>query len=397
MYKKLYFISSMALLIVSTCIGVGILGLPLETGQAGFIPSIVGLILCWLLMGSTGWIMVHRLVVSRETITDMAKVYEKDLGEWAKYLNSASYILTFYGLIVAHLCGAVSIIIHMIPFLRNIPHITTIVNIVYFVIVTAVILYGMETVRKCNIFFISGLLSIFILLIILIIPYTKEINLQHSSWTNFPLQLPILITALGFQVVIPAICKHAMELDMKRMHVFYILLIGITIILVINFVWLFAVIGTLPLTSPDYISIIGAYKEGQPATVPIANMLNSNAITFLAMFFSFFAVTTSYFGLGMGFLNYMRDLTSKYIKSSIYIDATITFIIPLIVSILYPDLFIAILNFVGGFGVIVAFGILPALLAIKQNGSKSLKILGWFCFGLSLIIFFIEFDVMFLS
>ncbi len=396
MYRKLYFIFTMAFIIVSTCIGVGILGLPLQTGQAGFVPSIVGLILCWFLMGSTAWIMVYRLVVSREIITDMAKVYEKDLGKWAKYLNSAGYILTFYGLIVAHLCGAVSIIIHLIPFLHSIPHITTIVNIIYFVLVTAVILYGMETVRKCNTFFISGLLCIFLLLIILIVPYTKEVNLQHTNWANFPLQLPILITSLGFQVVIPAICKHAIELNVKRLHVFYILIIGIVIIFIINFAWLFAVIGTLPLTSPDQISIVGAYNEGQPATVPIAKMLHSNAITFLALFFSFFVVTTSYFGLGMGFLNYMRDLTSKYIKGSIYTDASITFIIPLIVSILYPDLFITILNFVGGFGVIVAFGMLPALLGIKQNNSKSLKILGWFSLLLSLIIFSIQFYVMFL-
>lgn len=397
MYRTLYFIFSMAFIIVSTCIGVGILGLPVQTGQAGFIPSIIGLILCWLLMGSTGWIMVYRLVVSRETITDMAKVYEKDLGKWAKYLNSASYILTFYGLIVAHLCGAVSIIINMIPFLNSIPHITTIVNIIYFIIVTAVILYGMETVRKCNVIFISGLFCLLLLLIILIVPHTKEVNFEHTNWAHFPLQLPIFITALGFQVVIPAICKHAIELNLKRIHTFYILLIGIVIIFIINFVWLFAVIGTLPLVSPDNISIMDAYNKGQPATVPIAKMLNSDAITFIAMFFSFFVITTSYFGLGMGFLNYMRDFTSKYIKGTIYSDAAITFIIPLIVSILYPDLFIKILDFVGGFGVIVAFGILPALLGIKQNNSKSLKILGWFCFSLSLIIFFIEFYVMFLS
>lgn len=387
----------MAFLIVSTCIGVGILGLPLETGRAGFIPSIIGLALCWFLMGSTGWIMVYRLVVSRETITDMAKIYEKDLGKWAKYLNSAGYILTFYGLIVAHLCGAVSIIIHLIPTLHSIPHITTIVNIIYFILVTAVILYGMETVRKCNTLFIFGLFFLFLLLIILIIPHAKEINLHHTNWTNFPLQLPILITALGFQVVIPSICKHVVKLNMKRLHAFYILLIGTVIIFIINFVWLFAIIGTLPLTSPDQISIIGAYNDGEPATVPIAKMLHSNTITFLALFFSFFVVTTSYFGLGLGFLNYMRDLTSKYIKGSIYKDVVITFIIPLIVSILYPDLFIAILGFVGGFGVIVAYGMLPALLGIKQNRSKSLKILGWFCLILSLIIFFIQFYIMFLK
>lgn len=397
MYRKIYFISSMALLIVSTCVGVGILGLPMETGQAGFIPSIIGLILCWVLMGSTAWLMVYRLVVSREIITDMAKVYEKDLGKWAKYLNSTGYILTLYGLIVAHLCGAVSIIIHIIPSLESIPHITTIVNIIYFVLVTAVILYGMETVRKCNVFFIFGLLCIFILLIILIIPHTKEVNLQHTNWAKFPLQLPILVTTLGFHVVIPAICKHSIKLNVKRLHVFYILLIGLVIIFTINFVWLFAVIGTLPLNSPDQISIVGAYNQGYPATIPIAKMLHSNAITLLALFFSFFVVTTSYFGLGMGFLNYMRDLTSKYIKGSIYTDAAITFIIPLIVSILYPDLFIAILDFVGGFGVIVIFGMLPAILGIKQNTSKSLKILGWFCLILSLIIFFIEFYVMFLK
>lgn len=397
MLKKAYFIFSMSFMIVGTCIGVGILGLPLQTGKAGFIISIIGLSLCWFLMASTGWIMIYRLINGNSVITDMAQVYDRDLGGWAKHLNSLGYILTFYGLIVAHLCGAAMIVITIVPGLRDVPNIMQIITVVYFVLTTYVVLCGMKTVSKFNVFFALMLFFLFFMMVFKVIPHVSSEHLTHFNLKELPLELPILVTALGFQPVLPSICTHCKEKGVGKKGLISIYAIGTGFIFFVNFIWLFAVIGTLPLTSPDHVSLIDAFNQGLPATVPLAKVIGSNIITFLSMFFSFFVITTSYFGLGIGFLNYMKDLSSKYVKRNIFTDFMITFFIPLLVALIYPNAFLKMLDFVGGFGVVIIFGFLPGFLALKKCNAPYIKRLGVFAIIVSAVIFSVEFYLTFIK
>src|SRR5579872_4575576 len=47
------------LLIAGTTIGVGMLALPVATGAAGFVPSVITYIVCWLFMLCTGLLLVE--------------------------------------------------------------------------------------------------------------------------------------------------------------------------------------------------------------------------------------------------------------------------------------------------------------------------------------------------
>lgn len=397
MLKKAYFVFSMSFMIVGTCIGVGILGLPLQTGKAGFIISIIGLGLCWFLMASTGWIMIYRLINGNAVIADMAQVYDRDLGGWAKHLNSLGYMLTFYGLIVAHLCGATVIVMSIFPDLKNVPNIIQIITVIYFILTTSVVFCGMKTVSKFNAFFAVMLFFLFFLMVFKVLPHVSSNNLTHFDLRQFPLELPILITALGFQPVLPSICAHCKEVGFGKKGLILIYAIGTVFIFLVNFIWLFAVIGTLPLSAPDHVSIIDAFQQGLPATVPLAKIIGSEIITFLAMFFSFFVITTSYFGLGVGFLNYMKDFSSKYIKRNILTDFLITFFIPLLVALIYPNVFLKMLDFVGGFGVVIIFGFLPGFLAIKKCNAPYIRKLGVFAIIVSAVIFSVEFYTTFIK
>ena len=103
------------------------------------------------------------------------------------------------------------------------------------------------------------------------------------------------------------------------------------------------------------------------------------------------------FGLGIGFLNYMKDLSSKYIKRNIFTDFMITFFIPLLVALIYPDAFLKMLDVVGGFGVVLIFGFLPGFLAIKRCNPSYIRKLGVFAIIVSAIIFSIEFYLTFIK
>lgn len=385
----------MSFLILGTSIGAGILGLPLETGQTGFIPSIIGLVICCTLMFCTGWIMLNRILIDKGTAIDMATIYEKDLGIWAKYLNTFGYLITFYGLIVAYLSGAAATILSIFPEIKSIPYADKLLVILIFIFATYIIMFWQSFVEKFNATLTLVLIFMFITLIILIFPHIQNEHLKFTNWSRFPLQFPILATSFGFQVVIPFICINSEKNGISRKWIVSLMVLGVSLVLLINIVWVFSVLGTLPIESSDDVSIIGAFLAGVPATVPIAKLINSNLITFIAILFSLFAISTSYLGVGIGFLNYMKDLSTGYFKRNNATDFMVTFLLPFLVAVFYPSLFIKMLSFVGGFGVILIFGILPSLLALKKTNSRKVKILGVPCLIMSLAIFLIEIYLIF--
>ena len=92
------------LLIAGSCIGAGMLGLPILTGLCGFIPSIALLFSGWLFMTATalllvevnGWFpaQVNLLTMSNHT-----------LGKWGKRVCWATYLFLFYAILVAYISG----------------------------------------------------------------------------------------------------------------------------------------------------------------------------------------------------------------------------------------------------------------------------------------------------
>jgi tyrosine-specific transport protein len=152
------------------------------------------------------------------------------------------------------------------------------------------------------------------------------------------------------------------------------LLIGTLLALVLNISWVFVVIGVLPLTGQGQGNILAALHEGLPATVPLSMALHSKVITTAGMFFSLAAIITSYFGVGIAFMGFFRDMISSYgKKSKRFIEAGLTFGPPFIVVLVYPNLFLKALDLVGGTGVVLVFGVLPGLMVIKSKGKQA----GW--------------------
>jgi len=55
---------TVVLLITGTTVGAGMLGLPIKTGLAGLLPSLLGMIIVWGLMLGTAWILASRIIES---------------------------------------------------------------------------------------------------------------------------------------------------------------------------------------------------------------------------------------------------------------------------------------------------------------------------------------------
>jgi tyrosine-specific transport protein len=393
MKKETKFIWAMGFMIIGVSIGAGILGLPLEIGLSGLWPALIGLVLVWALMLGVGWIYMYKFINSKEEISDYAMLYQKELGNWAKLINSIAYLFTFYCLMIAFISGASSTIVGIIPSLGKIPYAVKYIDVIFFIIATSVIIYGTEFMSKFNTVLIIFLFSFFFILLILIFPYFNVSYLSYHKWSHIPFEMPILVTAFGYHIVLPIIYKHSKAKNIPKKGLIKILLLGTVIVLFVNILWAIVVLGVLPVTSPSGISITSAYKAGVPATVPIARLTQNGSIIFFALMFSLIAIITSYIGVGAGVMSYIKDLTGQYFKRrNRATDILITFSLPLVIVLTYPNLFIKMLNIVGGIGIITSFGILPGIMATKQKNPTYIRLLGVLILIFSIFIFAVEFS-----
>jgi tyrosine-specific transport protein len=93
------------LLIAGSCIGAGMLGLPIQTGLSGFFPSL-GLFFCaCLFMTVTALILVEvsSWFPSRVNLLTMSA---KTIGPIGKHLCWVTYLFLFYSLLVAYISGS---------------------------------------------------------------------------------------------------------------------------------------------------------------------------------------------------------------------------------------------------------------------------------------------------
>ncbi|HNA61716.1 MAG TPA: aromatic amino acid transport family protein, partial [Rhabdochlamydiaceae bacterium] len=96
------------LLIAGSCIGAGMLALPITTGLSGFIPSLVMFLIAWGFMTATGLLMVevNSSFPDRVNIVSMA---ERSFGQVGKIVSWVLYLFLFYSLLVAYISGSGSL------------------------------------------------------------------------------------------------------------------------------------------------------------------------------------------------------------------------------------------------------------------------------------------------
>jgi len=72
-------------------------------------------------------------------------------------------------------------------------------------------------------------------------------------------------------------------------------------------------------------------------------------------------------------MGFFRDMISSYgKKSNRFIEVGLTFGPPLIVALVYPNLFLKALDLVGGTGILLVFGFLPSLMVIKSKRKQAI-------------------------
>jgi tyrosine-specific transport protein len=360
---------TVSLLVAGNLVGAGILALPINTGLAGLAPSLLCMLLVGIVMMFSASVLSKEAIDERDESFNYPSLFHNHLGNAGKWGAILANLLILYGLMIAYLAGATAILAGLLP-----PYIPEwAILLFFFVIITALNLREMDVIRRHNTLLMFFMWGSFAIIVLLATSRIETPRLSYTDWVFLPSTIPIIVTAFNFHNIIPHIC-HSLEWDPKQVR--NAIWMGVFIGYAMSGVWILVCIGAMPLDGGGT-SIYEAFISNTPSTVPLSKIINNKLFTVFASIFSLLAISTSCLAVGISLMGFFEDLISNHLnKASKTLKIGLSFIPPLLFTLLYPKIFLRALNIVGGFGIVTLFGILPCIIAIKRGRSSLSRALG---------------------
>jgi len=374
--------AAVILLVVGGLVGAGVLALPIDTGLAGFVPSIIGMLVFGFAMFFSATVLARESMVERRDTFNYPSLYQKYFGVKGKWVPVAANMFLLYGLLIAYITGGSAIIsdILNVPLMYH-----KWVALLFSIVLIVIIMKGVQIVIKFNAVFTVVMFFSFIVIVSMGATHIKAENLVHKDWYFLPCAVPIIVAAFNFHNLVPTICK---TLKYDGRTVIRTIFLGMLIGFVLYIAWIIVGVGALPIENGEA-SLMHAFENNLPATIPLSKMITTPLFLSFAILFSMVALIASCIANSTGLLAFVEDLMVNSFKMpSKALHAVIAFLPPVAISLIYPDIFLYALNLAAGFGIVMLFGIMPSIIAMsKASGRQRLVAIAVFILFLSAFAF----------
>lgn len=347
------------LLVAGTCIGAVTLALPISTAAMGFYWTLAVFVMCWLAMLLAGWLVleVSLSLPAGTSFVSMAKTTLGPIGEWVTW---GSYLLLLYSLLAAYFNGGGDLVRGVWQQTHgNMLAVWT--GVLPWVLLGAGVLYaGTAIADRVNRILVMGLMLSFM---ILGAGLSLHINPAHLLWkspSEVTVALPIVITAFGYQVVIPTLRRY-FEGTPRALP--GIVALGSFLPLLVYSLWALDIFGVFP--SRGAHSLQQLLASGHPAgLLPqyLSTILQHAWVTWVVAAFGLFAIASSFIGIALSLFDFLADgfhLSRQ--GSGRVLLVVLTLLPPLAYAVYYPQGFILALSYAGIF-VALLNGIIPVLM-----------------------------------
>lgn len=373
-------------LIMGTMLGAGILGLPTSAGLAGFFPSTLIQAFIMLLMLFSGIVLTDEIIKKKQNSFNYPSLYQEHLGKKGKWTAVSANCLILYGIMTAYLSAGTSIIKNIFgefSFWET----KLIMVIIYFFLI-AISLGGIKIITKYNTVFIILLFFSFCLLVILSLrKFQPHRLIEYNDFLFIPAVIPIIVSAFCFHTIIPSACS---SLNFNRKYMIMAMASSLLLTFLMNTIWIGVGIGSLPILGED--SLDYAFRHGLPATIPLASKLQIPLFSYTAIIFALLAIITSFIGVAISLRDFLQDLLeNSFSIRNDKINFMLTYLPPLIITLIYPEIFLNAIGIVGGIGIATLFGILPSIIFIKNSRTKTIRTIGYII--LIIFILFVIFEI----
>lgn len=383
------------LLVAGCCIGAGMLGLPVVSAAAGFLPSSVVFILSWLFMFATGLLLLEvNLHFSKDvSIITMAG---RTLGKKGQAACWFLYLYLFYSLMVAYVAGTGNLLSDFAS-IFGLSISRTAASFVSTALFGLIIYFGTDAVDRFNRLLMLGLVASYALMLSLGISAVKTENLTHASWPLAAAAIPVMVISFGFHNLVPTLTTYYHH-SVKRLVL--VLFLGSALPLLVYLVWNFLILG---ITSPG--SFVAISKEGDLATEALRNVTGSESVFLVANLFAFFAIVSSFITVALSFKDFLADGFSIPKEGRGKILLTVLVLLPpLLAAEIYPGIFLAALGYAGAYGAVILFGVIPVIMVWKgryvekleskellPGGKAALLLIAAFALGVTLLQLYQDF------
>ena len=341
------------LLVAGTSIGVGMLALPVATARSGFVPSIFVYLLCWLFMLGTGLLILEACIWMPKG-ANLITLSSRLLGRWGKGFCWVLYLFLFSCLMIAHIAGGGGVVSDLTG--GALP--SWFGTILYVLLFSPVVLFGALWVDRFNLGLIVGIVITYLFFVSSSISYVTPSLLTRMDWGKMWWSLPVVFTAFGYQSLIPTLFNY-MNRNVTKVRL--AIIFGTTIPLVIYILWEFLILGIVPLDGSG--GLLQSLQKGESAVNPLGNYIRNPTLLTMGRAFAFFAMTTSYLGISIAFIDFLLDGLKLPRKGRPKIlVASMIFLVPLLITLINPHLFISALSIAGGIGVALLLGAMPIVM-----------------------------------
>ena len=206
-----------------------------------------------------------------------------------------------------------------------------------------------------------GLIVVYAALVVLGMQHVKGELLSYTNWRYAPMMLPVLVVVFGYQNLLPTMTIY---LQGDRRRLVRAILFGGIGAFCICILWEWIILGIVPVEGPG--GLKQAYTEGQLATQALYTATGAGWITDVGQMFAFFAIVTSFLGVALSFVDFLADgLKVPKSPKGMLLLCFLVLTPAYICAISSPTIFVTALDYAGGFGAVIIFGILPVLMVWK--------------------------------
>jgi tyrosine-specific transport protein len=349
-------------LVAGTCIGGGMLALPVATGISGFLPSLAVMAVCWFAMTVTALLLLEVSLWMDEG-AHIITMTSTILGPIGKAISWILYLFICYASIVAYTAGGAVQIAAGLENLLQIPISKDLACFAFVLLFGSVIFVGSWFVGRVNTVLFVAMIAAYFALVGMGVDEVHLDYLLYRRWGISFIAVPLLLTAFSFQTMVPSLTPY-LKRNAKALRI--AIIAGTGVAFLIYAVWQWLILGIVPVEGTNGLAYALA-KGDQPATQFLKEHVHGVWITSVAEYFAFFAIVTSFLGMTLGLFDFLADgLKIKKEKGSGKVLLALLIAVPtLIFSTQFERVFMTAMDASGGFGDSILNGIIPVLMVWK--------------------------------
>lgn len=344
-------------LVGGTCIGGGMLALPVATGISGFFPSILTMLFCWICMTATALLLLE-VSLWMEEGAHVITMSSRILGRAGRLVSWFLYLFICYASIVAYTAAGGSLMTQGISLMFGITLSKEVAALAFILLFGIIVDFGALVVGRVNSILFVGMIASYLALVGMGLSEVKPSLLFHQKWETSFLAIPLLLTSFSFQTMVPSLTPY-LNRNVKQLR--WAIMGGTTIALVVYIIWQWLMLGIVPVHGSQ--GLAKALIAGEPATQFLREHVQGEWMGSIAEFFAFFAIVTSFLGIALGLFDFLSDGLKvkkkgwgKVLLGSLIIIPTFIF------SVYFERIFLLALDTSGGFGDSILNGIMPVLM-----------------------------------